>query len=382
MKKIYNGIIYDNMSLRNSTINIDENISNQEISKLIENNNKSFVFIIPSYNNANLYKSNLDSVFNQKYPFWRIIYIDDASTDDTKTLVKDYVNEKGFQHKFQIIEKKENTGQAHSRSLAFKECHNDEICCMLDGDDALVNNEMLLYKLNKLYIENNLLISYGQFYYVENNKILNISGLSKYTQEEIENNNYRTRWVTQHLRTCEASLLKQIPDEYLKLEGEWLRCCTDVAEMWFVLEKSNGRHMNTGFPTYLYNKSASMNSNYSYYNRNDMKYVKEKEYRARVQKYLLAYKQSDKEVDLDYSAATTSANVVEINLPVNYNCEELLQFFQKAQENLSSALSYAENISLTKNVTEKEKIKTILLDNQLNLITHTGIITNMLKKIQ
>jgi hypothetical protein len=100
---------------------------------------------------------------------------------------------------------------------------------------------------------------------------------------------------------------------------------------------------------------------------------------------------SDKEIDFDYSAATASANIVEINHPIKNsskdlavkdNCEELLQFFQKAQENLSSALTYAENIELTKNETEKEKIKTILLDNQLNLISHAGMITNMLKKIQ
>ncbi len=100
---------------------------------------------------------------------------------------------------------------------------------------------------------------------------------------------------------------------------------------------------------------------------------------------------SDKEIDFDYSAATASANIVEINYPmknsskdlaVKDNCEELLQFFHKAQENLSSALTYAENINFTKNETDKEKIKTILLDNQLNLISHAGIITNMLKKIQ
>ena len=52
--------------------------------------NHNFVFIIPSYNNEKYYKKNLDSVINQTYKNWRIIYIDDASTDNTFELVKKY----------------------------------------------------------------------------------------------------------------------------------------------------------------------------------------------------------------------------------------------------------------------------------------------------
>ena len=289
-KEMYNNILHNNFSIRNLTKELDKNINNKIISKIIEGNNKSFVFIIPSYNNIKWYKWNLDSIFNQQYPYWRIIYIDDASTDNTKEMVKKYVANKGFTNKFKMIEKKENTKQAHSRMLAYKECYDDEICCMLDGDDALVDDKLLLYKLNKIYIEKKLLITYGKFYYVENYKVKNLSGHFSYTEEEKKNNIYRHKWITQHLRTCEASLLKQIPEDYMKFEGEWLKCCTDVAEMWWVLEKSNGKHMNVGFPTYYYNKTASLDSNFSYYNKDNKKNIKEKEYREKVMNYLIKYK--------------------------------------------------------------------------------------------
>ena len=55
-------------------------------------------------------------------------------------------------------------------------------------------------------------MSYGQFFYYtgeeigENNK-MKLCGIKKYTEEEISNNHYRYKWVTQHLRTVEASLL-------------------------------------------------------------------------------------------------------------------------------------------------------------------------------
>ena len=295
---IYQGVLYDNFSLRDSSVNVDTSLDNKSISKLIEGNNKTFVFIIPSYNNIKWYKWNLDSIFNQVYPYWRIIYIDDASTDNTKHMVEKYVVNKGYKNKFKMIEKKENTKQAHSRMLAYKECQDDEICCMLDGDDALFDDKMLLYKLNKMYIDNNLLISYGQFYYVDNYVLENLSGRLSYTEEDIKNNDYRDKWVTQHLRTCEASLLKQIPEEYMKFQGEWLKCCTDVAEMWWVLEKSEGRHMNVGFPTCYYNKTASIQSNFSYYNKDNKKNKKEKKYREDVMYYLRTY-QGNKIIELN-----------------------------------------------------------------------------------
>lgn len=300
-KTINNDIINNKISLRNIDSKKDNNITNItnitniEISKLIEKNNKSFVFIVPSYNNERWYKWNLDSIFNQVYPFWRIIYIDDASTDNTGELVKDYVKLKGFENKFKLIKKKENTKQAHSRLLAYKECQDDEICCMVDGDDALVEDKMLLYKLNKFYIDNNLLISYGLFYIKENDKdndkSMQIAGKFIYSKEDIDLNKYRHKWITQHLRTCEASLLKQIPEEYMKYKGEWLKCCTDVAEMWWVLEKSNGRHKNFGIPAYYYNKESSINSKYSYYNKNSKENKKESIYRQEVLNYLMQYKQ-------------------------------------------------------------------------------------------
>lgn len=42
-----------------------------------------FVFIIPSFNNLDWYRTNIFSVISQTYYNWHIIYIDDNSTDRT-----------------------------------------------------------------------------------------------------------------------------------------------------------------------------------------------------------------------------------------------------------------------------------------------------------
>uniref|UniRef100_A0A6C0ESM2 Glycosyltransferase 2-like domain-containing protein n=1 Tax=viral metagenome TaxID=1070528 RepID=A0A6C0ESM2_9ZZZZ len=284
---IYNNITTNKVSLRKLITQIDNELSNMNISRIIENKNKSFVFIIPSYNNASYYKKNLESVFIQRYPFWRIIYIDDSSTDDTYNLVSKYIIEKNFQNKVTLIKNKQNMKQAYSRYIGYNMCQDDEICCMLDGDDWLFDENVLI-KLNEIYKRENLLVSYGNFYYFQENKITNLSGFQEYTKEEIKQNKYRHKWISQHLRTCEASLLKTIPKSYLKYENEWLKCSTDIAEMWWVLEISQGRHANVQFPTYVYNKDASLTYENSFYNKD--KHIYWRIYRENVSIYLKNYK--------------------------------------------------------------------------------------------
>src|SRR5271156_3202350 len=54
---------------------------------------KSFVVVIPSFNNAPWCRQNLESVLNQEYLRFRVVYVDDASTDDTPRLVAEYLAE-------------------------------------------------------------------------------------------------------------------------------------------------------------------------------------------------------------------------------------------------------------------------------------------------
>ena len=50
---------------------------------------------LPSFNNAKnkLYLRNLDSVFQQDYQNYHVVYVNDASKDGTGEYVKDYMEE-------------------------------------------------------------------------------------------------------------------------------------------------------------------------------------------------------------------------------------------------------------------------------------------------
>lgn len=245
-----------------------------------------FVFIITSYNNEQWYKKNLDSIKNQTYKNWRAIYVDDASTDNTYKLVIEYVNNHKLNNKIKIIKNEKNFKQGYARYIAFKECNNDEICCLLDGDDWLFDNNVL-NNLNKLYNENDISISYGKYMIYENGKNTNVTGNKNFPEDVINNNSYQTHplWIPVHLRTGYAKLFKSYPYEYLlDFNNELISASTDQNEMFWILNKSKGKHKNAGFTTMVYNKDASLQNSNSYYH---MKTNKTTElYRKEIQYYL------------------------------------------------------------------------------------------------
>ncbi|HJZ24123.1 MAG TPA: glycosyltransferase, partial [Candidatus Babeliales bacterium] len=62
-------------------------------------NDKQFVIVTASYNNARWYEWSLNSVASQTYPNWRMIYVDDCSPDGTGKLVEYYIEKNHLENK-------------------------------------------------------------------------------------------------------------------------------------------------------------------------------------------------------------------------------------------------------------------------------------------
>ena len=230
----------------------------------------SFVFVITSYNNSKWINKNLSSILIQNYNNWRIIYIDDHSNDNTLDLVKEFVQKNKIQNKITIIENEKNYKQAYSRYIAFKQCKDEEICCLLDGDDWLYDKNVLT-NLNLFYAENDVDISFGTFQYYHNGKLGKFYPINNYDLETKKQNSYGYNpwWFPVHMRCGKAKYYKSYPLEYIKniyKNSEYLDRCTDLNEMIWVLNKSNGKNKNHNFTTYVYNKDASLENSNSYYN--------------------------------------------------------------------------------------------------------------------
>jgi glycosyltransferase involved in cell wall biosynthesis len=252
-----------------------------------------FVFIIPSFNNELYYKKNLNSIFNQIYKKWHLIYIDDVSTDNTYNLVNKYISECGFNNVCNVIKNKKNMKQAYNRYIAYNMCEDNEIAVMLDGDDWLIDNNVLT-KLNNIYNEGDITMTYGSHKILKNKKILESSKLPVFSQENIRQKRYKyIKWNCPiHLRTFKINLLKMIPKDFLiDTNGDWLKCCTDIAETIWCLEKSDGKFKKIDEILYIYNYDNNISNKYLKYKE----LVNLRKYRNQVIRHIIDY---DRDINL------------------------------------------------------------------------------------
>ena len=272
-KKLFDSVFNNEISFRTEPENIIDNLTHLEISKIIEGKNKAFVFIISSYNNEEYVFKNLESVRKQTYKLWRVIYIDDASTDNTYQKVKDYFVNHNMSKKLILMKNLKNMKQAYCRYCAYEYCQDDEIICFLDGDDWLYD-EGVLDILNKEY-QKDILLTYGSYYKYENDKLTDFIKYDNYTKDTIKLNLYRQAkgWYGIPLRTGYAKLYKNIPKDYLKdTDGNWMSACTDVAEFLWAIEQTNGKFKTIEYPMYVYNIDASKRFKNSMFNLSNEQY--------------------------------------------------------------------------------------------------------------
>lgn len=220
--------------------------------------NKSFVIITASYKNAEWYKRNLDSLFNQKYENYRIIYIDDASPDGTGALVQDYIHECDQEKRVTLICNKERLGAVANIYNAAHMCKPDEIILIVDGDDWLAHDNVL-NKLNEIYQDSNVWATYGQFMWFP----FGLEGFAYPTSADvIENNNFRgAAWNITHLRTYYAAVYQQIKKEDLLYEGRFYPMTGDLAVMYPIMEMCGAHTAFVPDIIYIYNAENSMNDN-------------------------------------------------------------------------------------------------------------------------
>ena len=218
---------------------------------------KRFVFIVPSYNNEEWISRNLRSMFDQTYSNWRMIYINDCSTDSTHNKFLALTGD--YSKKITYLNNTKKYGQAFNRYRAYNMCDDDEICIMLDGDDWLSSKYVLSY-LNKFIQYYDVDMTYGRFEIYLNGKITSFNMPGDFSPSIIEKRNYRSdSWRSCHLRTMKASLLKQIrPTDLFDECSEPIICSTDMVESFACLELSNGRHKLIPEVTMIYNKENSI----------------------------------------------------------------------------------------------------------------------------
>lgn len=201
---------------------------------------KKIVIVITSYNNKDWYEYNLQSIFSQKYKNYRIIYLDDHSSDETALFVKSYVTTMNQWHRFTIVENQVWESQMANHYKAVYMCDDDEIVVQIDGDDWFYHDRVLEL-LNKIYSKWDVWLTYGQFVSWPQNEI----GCSCEIPENYRNANAIREFGFHysHPRTFYAWLFKKIKLKDLIYKGSFIPAAPtpDVLMMYPMIEMA-GKH--------------------------------------------------------------------------------------------------------------------------------------------
>jgi glycosyltransferase involved in cell wall biosynthesis len=212
------------------------------------------VVLITAYNNAAWVRQTLDSVCTQQYHNFRIIYIDDASTDGSAQQAQEYLASVPVAIPVTFIRNKTRMRKLYNVYHAIHSGTADhEIIFMLDGDDWLAHDHVLSH-INQLYQNPDVWITYGQDQpssMPEARKWwISLNGNCTKTPDHIiETNAFREyHFVYMHPRTFYAWLFKAIKkDDLLALAidgfiGDFYPVCNDFAILYPMLEMA-GRHI-------------------------------------------------------------------------------------------------------------------------------------------
>lgn len=209
-----------------------------------------FVVIIPSYNNKEWYKKNLDSVYHQNYADYEIMYIADAPTDGTDTWVEEYIQAVDKPVKITLIKNQQRKGALANLYYAIHQCHPTDVVVTLDGDDWFPDEHVLSY-LNEVYANQDVWMTYGQSLHHPSNRI---GGARQIPAHVIQNHSYRQfDWVATHLRTFRAQLFQYINQKDLLYEGNFYSVAWDLAFMFPMLEMAGSHSYYIDRIMYVYN---------------------------------------------------------------------------------------------------------------------------------
>ena len=224
--------------------------------------NLPFVILIIGKNNGAYLEKNLGSVFLQCYDNFRVIYIDDASDDGSESLAANLIENSCLRKKTQFVRCEQARGVLRNIVDSVKECGNEEIVVVLNGEDCLAH-EWVLQRLNQYYADPDLWIAYSQCIEYPSYKI---SSFRQYMQ------NGRTSPVQfPRFQTFYAKLFKQIDDADLRYQGEYIQGAAEIGYMLPMLEMAEDHCQCLSDVLYVVNSQGS---------------ELDREYRAFFEKYI------------------------------------------------------------------------------------------------
>ncbi|MAF92154.1 MAG: glycosyl transferase [Bdellovibrionaceae bacterium] len=138
------------------------------LEKFLMNTESCVAVIIPFFNRAHCLPRAIDSVLNQTDNNFKLYLVDDASTDESYSIAKEYVE--NFPDRIKLLKNDVNQGVSYSRNLVLKELAH-EWYALLDSDDewlpkklemqrkALAASQLKICHTEEIWIRNSVRVN-------------------------------------------------------------------------------------------------------------------------------------------------------------------------------------------------------------------------------
>jgi glycosyltransferase involved in cell wall biosynthesis len=213
--------------------------------------NNEMVIIIPFYNPGEFLEQCIATAVSQKYDNYKMIFIDDMSTDDSWNKLP-HDDDRAICIK-NIVRK---TALENIHDAIMNHCNEDSVCILLDGDDWFPNKKVLQY-VDEQYNENDCWIMYGQSQWTDGRR----GFASAYSAEEFKNIR-KSPFRVSHLRTFRAGLYQKIKEQDSEFScmkdssGGFYKMTYDVAIMFPMLEMAGAEKVAfNDIILYIYNRN-------------------------------------------------------------------------------------------------------------------------------
>ena len=181
---------------------------------------KNFVVVILSTAvNEQFWERNLNSLLSQSYEHYRVVYLDDGSSQRMLERVEGYVNAHPKGAAVSIIRKEKLKSQFELYCGVVQSLNDEDVVVHLDGNDWLAH-DLVLQKLNDAYSCQGVWLTYGG--YLEYSPGTNL-GVEAFQQQcNGQRRASSMPWFRSPLKTYYAKLFKQLDFDKMYQEDQML----------------------------------------------------------------------------------------------------------------------------------------------------------------
>ena len=183
---------------------------------------KTVCFVTPTYNASFHLKECYESLKEQTNPDWNWVILNDMSNDDTFEIANKIVMTDERVTVINHDHKKFALKGIYDHLKKYSD-HSEQIIAILDGDDALCNENAVDLILKAYNSDPNLDALWTSHSW-------DINGMNISQDMPTKINPYQYPWVSSHLKTFKVSVFKKIKKEnFQDLDGKWFERGYDQA---------------------------------------------------------------------------------------------------------------------------------------------------------